>query len=785
MSLFYRFLSSLRPVAGFTSARLSVLALAILIAVAPAGAQSPWQDIAPSTSASASTESSNAALKDLIVTLESETGRGELIDQLKALLEARRHAEGESEGAPAAGSPVLDGGAMLDTVTGQLRRISEGFVESAQIVARAPDLLPWAQQQADDPVKRARWIDAVVKIASVLAVAVLAQALAGWLLRRPLAAIEARASDNWGVRLLILLTRMLLELVPVAAFALAAEFALAILDTRDVIVSATRALVMANVLVRGVMVVTRTILAPRVSRLRLLPLDDESANYAYIWVRRIATTALYTAFAIRAAAILGLPPAGRVVLNQFLALVLVGMAVALILQMRARVRDWIAGANDGTASGLRARLADIWHVVAILYVVALFCIWLLDIAGGFELVARATGVTLLAGIAAVLLDFGVNRALDHLFALRDETRALYPGLEVRAARYLPIVHGIVRAAIWFVALIVAVEAWGVDAVALLTSNAGRAVIGALAQIIVISVLAVAALELASAAIERYMRRSQDRGSSTARMLTLLPLLRNVLRVTIAIFATLIVLSEIGIDIGPLLAGAGVAGLAIGFGAQKLVQDVINGMFLIIEDTVSVGDVVGVAGHTGLCEAITIRTITLRDLSGTVHTVPFSDVTTVENLTKDFSYALLEVGVAYREDTDAVIELLQRIDEEMRGEEAYGPFMTEPLEVLGVDAFADSAVVIKVRIKTVPIKQWMIKREFNRRMKKLFDANNIEIPFPHTTLYFGVDKQGAAPPARLALDERLAALADNVPDNAVDDGDDDERPNSQPGADLPQ
>mgnify|MGYP003627550609 CR=1 FL=1 len=756
----------------------ALLVLALLAVSSPAQAQpaSPAGDAA-----------SDAALHDLIVTLESETGRGELIGQLKSLLEARRQAEGDGAAGAANDSLIVDGGALFDAIAGRLRLIGEGFVESAQIVARAPELLPWAADQLSRADTRGRWADAAGKLAVIIGLAIAVQILTGWLLRRPLAAIEARESDSWVTRSLVLFARMLLELVPVAAFALAAEFALAILETRDVVVSAARALVMANVLVRGTMVVTRAVVAPRIARLRMLPLGNETANYAYIWVRRFAVVGLYTAFTIQAAGILGLPQAGGIVLNQMLAMILAGMAIALILQMRERVRVWIAGTDDDTASSIRARFADIWHVIAIIYVVALFCIWLLDISGGFTMIARATGVTLLAGIGAWLIDMGINRALDHLFALSDETSELYPGLEARAARYLPIVHGIVRTAIWFVALVVAVEAWGANAVDWLTSDVGRAVIGTFAQILVIAVLAVAALELASAAIERYMRRSRDRGNSSARMLTLLPLLRNVLRVTIAIFATLIVLSEIGIDIGPLLAGAGVAGLAIGFGAQKLVQDVINGMFLIIEDTVAVGDVVRVASHTGVCEAITIRTITLRDLSGTVHTVPFSDVTTVENLTKDFSYALMEVGVAYREDTDAVIDILRQIDEEMRGEEEYAALMTEPLQVLGVDEFADSAVIIKVRIKTVPIKQWTIKREFNRRMKKAFDANNIEIPFPHTTLYFGVDKKGEAPPAQVVLAERFADGAAVPADGAGAGGaaESSTRPASRPDGDLPE
>lgn len=739
------------------AAFLAALLVGLALLTGPVVAQSP---LSASTSAGETGDGdvTTEALEDLVVTLESETGRDELISQLKALIEARRQAAdggAEAQGADATAT-LLDGGALLEAVTSRVRQIGEGFIASAQIVAQAPQLVPWVSEQLDDPGKRMRWSDAIVKIGIVLAAAIAAQLIAGWLLRRPLAAIEARGSDAWYARAAILFARTVLELVPVAAFAVAAEFALAMLETRDVVVSAARALVMANVLVRGLLVVARAILVPRVSRLRLLPVDDETANYAYVWIRRLANVGLYAGFAIEAAAILGMPDTGRVVLDQLLALILLGMAIALILQLRAPVRDWIAGGENGMASGLRARLADIWHVVAILYVIALFCIWLLDVANGFLIVGRATGITLAVGMGAWLADLGLNRSLGHLFSLRDETREQFPGLEARAARYLPIVHGVVRATVWFVAVVAVAEAWGADAVGWLTSDAGRSVIGALVQILIVAVMAVALLELASAAIERYMRRSQDSGNQSARMLTLLPLLRNVLRITIAILATLIVLSEIGIDIGPLLAGAGVAGLAIGFGAQKLVQDVINGMFLIIEDTVAVGDVVRVAGHIGVCQAITIRTITLRDLSGTVHTVPFSEVSTVENLTKDFSFAVMDVGVAYREDTDEVIDILRSIDEEMRGEEEFASLMIEPLEVLGVDEFADSAVIIKVRIKTVPIKQWQVKREFNRRMKKAFDAAGVEIPFPHTTLYFGEDRQGNSPPANIVLTERLEA-----------------------------
>ena len=649
-----------------------------------------------------------------------------------------------------------------------------------------PNLLPWLNEQFADSAKRAKWIDALLKIAAVLVAAIVAEYLAGRLLARPRDTLEVRIADAWGIRALTLVARMLLELVPIAAFAITAEFALSILDAREITVSAARAIVAANVTVRGILVIARMVLAPRVEQLRLLALDSESANYAYIWIRRFANVGLYGAFIIEAVVILGLPVAGSAVLQKLLALVLLGMAVALILQLREPVCARIAGDSGARGASLRARFADIWHVVAILYVIALFCVWLLDISGGFVLVARATAVTLLAGIVARLVDIGANRLLHRLFSLRPETLDRYPGLEARAGRYLPVVYGIARAVVWFVATIVAAEAWGVSAFEWLGSETGGAFLGTIAQILVIAVLSVTILELTGSAIERYMRRSQDNGHTSARMMTLLPLLRNVLRVTIGVIATLIVLSEIGIDIGPLLAGAGVAGLAVGFGAQKLVQDIINGMFLIIEDTVAVGDVVRVAGHTGLCEGLTIRTIRLRDLSGTVHTVPFNEVSTIENLTKDFSFAVMDVGVAYREDTDAVIDILHEVADDLRADTKYNQVILEPLEVLGVDEFADSAVVIKVRIKTLPVKQWMVKREFNRRMKKAFDANRIEIPFPHTTLYFGEDRQGAAPPAHVVLAERFrqdastgasgdasAPTASDAPDTRL------------PGTDMPE
>lgn len=265
-------------------------------------------------------------------------------------------------------------------------------------------------------------------------------------------------------------------------------------------------------------------------------------------------------------------------------------------------------------------------------------------------------------------------------------------------------------------------------------------------------ITVALFEFVSFFLERKFSSLSAKGN--ARITTLLPIVRNLIYGVLIFILGITFLSEIGIDIMPLLAGAGVVGFAVGFGAQTFVKDLINGFVVIIEDLIQVGDVASVGGKTGLVEKITLRKVQLRDLNGTVYTVPFSEIAIVENLTKDFSFYLFNIGIAYREDPDEVIKLIRQLGAEMRSDEAYKDRILEDLEVLGVDAFADSAIIIKARLKTRPLAQWEIGREFNRRMKHLFDANNIEIPFPHRTIFFGEDKQGKAPPANIHLTEEL-------------------------------
>lgn len=230
-----------------------------------------------------------------------------------------------------------------------------------------------------------------------------------------------------------------------------------------------------------------------------------------------------------------------------------------------------------------------------------------------------------------------------------------------------------------------------------------------------------------------------------RATTVAGLVRGSLAVLVWATASLMILRELDMDITPVLTGAGILGLAIGFGAQTLVRDVISGVFLIIEDQVRVGDIANVNGTGGFVEQINLRTIVLRDYSGTVHVFPNGSINTLANLTKDFSFYVIDLGIDYAEDTDRAVQAARDAADELLRDPAYAPNILEPLEVSGVDAFADSQITIRMRIKTVPQKQWEVGRELRRRIKKTFDARGISIPFPQRTLHI----VQAPPPARPA------------------------------------
>lgn len=725
-----------------------LIVLLILATCTTTMAQQPVKGANPAqaTAAAAVTKSTTATeadLKDLVQTLENEPERNKLISRLNAMIEARNSQK------PAASRKSV-GARTLDLISARLDRVSTEFVAGTRAILDLPNVLDWVTHQMSDDTERARWVEIGWKLLVAILIGLAGEWLVRRLLARPRRALETRNTDSIWVKTASLFARTVLDVIPIIGF-LGASYAVLVIAqpgevTRGVVVT----IIYANVLVRVVLAIARLLLAPAAPSLRMLPLADVDANYLFIWTRRFADLAIYGYFCIVALGPLGVPDTGAEALFKVLGLLLTLAIIVFILQNRTNVASWLRGNEESTSAfrASRGRFADVWHVLVILYILLLYGVWTLAAEDGFQFVLQASALTLLILVVARVATGGLRRAVRRLFSLKEDVRQRYPGLEARANRYLPILENSIGVIFTVIAAFAVLEAWGVDSFGWLATPAGQKTTGSLLTIILLLVMTVVILEVVSAVIERYL--SRDGADVGTRARTLLPLLRTTLLVVLVTMFILVTLSELGLNIAPLLAGAGVIGLAIGFGAQTLVKDIITGMFILMEDQLAVGDVVKVGSHAGVVEKLSLRTIRLRDLAGTVHVVPFSEVTTLENMTKDFSRYVFEVGVAYREDTDEVVAALKQVGDELLQDETFKDLIVLPLEVLGVDSFGDNAVIIKARITTKPIKQWQVGREFNRRMKKRFDELGIEIPFPHRTIYFGEDKGGDAPIARVAM-----------------------------------
>ena len=275
----------------------------------------------------------------------------------------------------------------------------------------------------------------------------------------------------------------------------------------------------------------------------------------------------------------------------------------------------------------------------------------------------------------------------------------------------------------------------------------RAALTPVLRIVIILVLAWVLQALATRLIRlfrEYMARRTS-GDEVARIATLARVFRNAAGVVIFVVAGTLILNELGISIAPILATAGVAGVAIGFGAQSLIKDYFTGFFLLLDDQVRQGDVVELAGKGGLVEEVTLRYVRLRDMDGHVHYVPNGEIKLVTNRTREYATPVVDIGISYREDVDQVIQIMRDVAAALRADAQWSARIVGDLEVIGVDRFADSAVMVRARFKVVPpIEQWNVKREYLKRLKKAFDERDIEIPFPHLTIYPGKLKDGSAP-----------------------------------------
>lgn len=730
----------------------------------------------------------------LIDLLKDDKARAELIRQLEAGMQETAPAEGGDTGAAA---PASESGAapqdeepvVKEAAASIGRRIAELTADTSQTIARTfgdlvsqlrvlPSTLAGLKNATDPQVL---W-DALSDLAFVIAATYLSFVVLRLLSRRISNRLAQRAKEHgwFGTAMLSLLSSAI-DLA-VVALAWAAGYALTLAFYKGFGVIQIRQSLYLNAFLSVEMakVAGRAILAPRFRALRLITLSDEGARSLWRWLN-------WTISILGYGLLLAVPVvnfAAGYYSGQALSMTLsAGVVVyTMIRVMRARqpVADWLVpGAaeppeGDETAADTPRRssflhtLAGLWHLPVLFYLLVLLVLVIARPGNILLPLLKASGLVLATVVGGLMLTNLMARSARHGVRLPEGLKSRLPLLERRLNSMLPRFLLVMRLLV--VALVVAVSlniagVWDIGAWFGTAAGAGF-VSNALMAFVIIAVAFL--IWLAMASWVEFRLNPLFGSVPTPRETTLLTLLRNAATIAILILTLMFVLSQIGLDIAPLLASAGVLGLAIGFGAQKMVQDIITGIFIQFENAINVGDVVTAGGTTGVVEKLTVRSVSLRDLQGVYHIIPFSSVDMVSNYMRDFSFHVADIGVAYREDMEFAKQAMHDAFDELREDPDYAPDIIGDLEWFGLNSFDDSSITLRARIKTVPGKQWGIGRAYNLIIKRIFDERNIEIPFPHQTIYFGEDREGKAPPLHVVKEAPKPAARDEAQQADTDD-----------------
>jgi moderate conductance mechanosensitive channel len=744
--------------------------LACALFAFPASAQTG----AAPKAASPATDSANVLTSDqakrALETLQDDKKRAQMIETLRAIANASPQTQAAQPAPePQSAIPLTAdslGAQLLLTVSEQVGEISREVADVARTLTHYRAFYYWIVRTANDPAAYNQLFDIAWKLALVFGCAFAAEWLVFRLIKRPVTLLEARipqaarvpaqtlamaeppssAADviakagsqqrrlslarAWQslVRLPFVLGRLALELLPVFVFVGVATMLLGteignLVTTRLAIL----AVVNAYALSRGLICVVRALAGP----FGLFRVRAETWAYIEIWARRIVTVGVSGFAFANVALLLGLHRAGYAALLRLVMLIVHLFVVVIILQCRRPVADAIRApaGREGAAARVRNRIAGLWHILAIALDLALWAVWAMNIRNGYSLLLQYFVGTIAVALITRLAIIVVLSLIDRGFSIGPDILQRFPGLETRANRYLPLLRKIVSSIIAFIGFVALLEVCGVDAIVwFYGGQIGSRLLSAVVTIGIAALAAAAIWEASNALMDRQVNTLSRDGhyARAARLRTFQPMLRTALLCLIVTVVGLTALSEIGVNIAPLLAGAGIVGIAIGFGSQKLVQDLITGLFLLLENTVQVGDNVSVSGLSGTVENVSIRTIRLRAGDGAVHIVPFSAVTTITNASRGAGNAAVSVNVSYKEDTDRAGQILKDIVAEMRNETEYRQMIRGDLELWGVDKVDGSMASIVGQIRCTDSGRWPVQREFNRRMKRRFQECGIEI-----------------------------------------------------------
>ncbi|MDR3424262.1 MAG: mechanosensitive ion channel [Alphaproteobacteria bacterium] len=630
-------------------------------------------------------------------------------------------------------APVADTFAtgVLNTLAQAVGSLKAKSASLTSLSSALPDFIAWLGRQGSEPRYLALWT-AIGNDLLIIVGAPLLIGIAVMLLLIPLR-LKLRRNRPRALagRIGLPIGLLAIRIVPVIVFLGAALLLLNQNETHRLLRFIILNVIYALSLGYTIQQILRGIFAPQTPHLRPLPLETPQAVSAWRWLSSFSFVIVCGYFLVELASALRAPADGIILLQDIFAVVLATMAAIVIFKTRTRVAKILRGKAEeaeekefATGFGffaLRGWLARHWHHLATVYLAVSLAVTLLDIDNGFALMLRGT---ILSVVILAAAGFG--------FLLVDQWKTPKNGGSPLVHRQ--ILSFLLHAAIWVISGMGLAATWGVRVGSAFATPSGQRVLGAVALIALTLFLLTALYEMVNGLVERNLnRRDPSNGPMiSARARTLLPMLRTSVFILFSAIALMTALSAVGFDIAPLLAGAGVIGVAIGFGSQTLIKDFLTGLFIVIENTIAVGDVVKIDSFGGVVEALSIRTIRLRDSDGSLHILPFSEVTKITNMSRGFAYALVDIGVSYDSDLERVMNVLREIGAALQEDPVFKRVILEPIEVMGVENLGDSSITIRARIRTRPGKQWDVRRLLLLRIKQRFDKEGIEIPFPTVT-----------------------------------------------------
>ena len=541
-------------------------------------------------------------------------------------------------------------------------------------------------------------------------------------------------------RLPFALASFVLDLLPLGLFFGIAALVLQLLpglDARTHLV--TREFIYAYVITRVVMAVVRLLLSPADASLRIVQVSDVGAEQIHRWTRRLVILATFGVAIGNALGILGTDPAAQLVIVKTTSLLVHLNLIFLVFRFRQPVALWIAGppTRHGAVHALRHWLAGVWPLLMAVLIMGVWVVWALRIEDGFtrllEFIGISAAIIVLGRLAAVLA-LGALGRLAGITEDQDERRpASHANLRSQLVeQYYPLLRWLVSLVITVATVVALLEAWGLNALQWFAPGTfGSSLASAFVTIVIAVAIALVVWQVANSSIERRITRWREQGDMlrAARLNTLLPMLRAGLLLVIALIVGLTTLNQIGVNTTPLIAGASIIGVAVGFGSQKLVQDFITGIFLLMENAMQVGDSVTVAGVSGTVENLSIRTVRLRAGDGSLHIVPFSSVTTVNNAHRGLGNAAVRISVAYNTDINQAISELKAIGAALRKDPAFSANILADMEIWGVDAVDGSMVTLAGQMRCIDKGRWGVQREINRRVLERFRQLGIVIADP--------------------------------------------------------